>query len=205
MRMNMTLALGTLVAVAIGTSAATLALFADQAGGEQEFEAGTLVLYGYRDFSDTVDGPMFYTTPEEGVSTGGLNGRRPTGLWAPGDSWKRALILRNDGSLEVKLTGLGADLESGSLDMAEKLTYVVSTDLNGTEKVTEGNLADLIASDVAFSTPLTITANPTASPGFRPRKQLYFHVTLPLEADNSLQGEELKVQFTVSAEQAKNN
>lgn len=205
MRLKMTLALGSLVAVAAGASAITLALFSDQADVEQGFTAGTVGLHSYRDMGDTVPGPLFYITPEEGAAGPGKNGRHPTGLWAPGDTVQRVLIVQNDGTLDLLLTTVGADLEAGSEALAAALTYTVTLDKPGTQVVAQGNLADLIASDAAFATPVHIAAQPNLPLNRRKPIPLYFTVTLPLDADNSLQGEQLKVQFTVSAEQARNN
>ncbi len=200
MRAKLWLTLGGSLAIALGLTVGTLALFtAETPVDSVQFEAGTVRLNSYRDMGDTIPGPMFYTTPTEGQTPGGVPGRRPTGYWAPGDNNVRALFVENSGNLDAWLVGIGAEAQAGSSrHLAEKLQAKVTTDLAGTNVLASGTLASLIDTDQAFATRLALNVGPAP-------RALYFHVTLPLDADNSYQNEVLRVDFHVMAEQKANN
>jgi len=222
MRAKLWLTLGAAGVMALGSTMGTLALFsASSAPANNQVTAGTLSLDSYRDQGDTVPGPMFYTTPDEGDTPGGVDGLFPTGPWAPGDSRLRVLMVKNTGSLDAWLTSVGADLAAGSTHLAQKLRYCIATSpIVPTEPknsqpqcpatdgpfpqfVAVGNLLDLINTDRAFDHG-NIAQNATPGP-IDPPKAFYFYVSLPLDADNSYQGETLKVNFYINAVQKKNN
>lgn len=222
MRAKLWLTLGAVSVMALGSMVGTMALFsAGTPNANNQFTAGTLTLDSLRDMGDTVPGPMFYTTPAEGQTPGGVDGLYPTGPWAPGDSKLRVLFVKNTGSLDAWLTTVGADLAAGSTHLAQKLRYCIATaPIGPTEPknsqpqcpatngpfpqfVAGGNLLDLINTDHAFDhgkIPLNATPGPIDPP-----KPFYFYVSLPLDADNTYQGETLKVNFYINAEQKKNN
>lgn len=201
MRAKVTMILAGTLTVALGASAVTYALFSASAVQEQIFSAGTVALYSYRDAGDTIEGPMFYTTPDEGESDQGLDGRKPTGFWAPGDSHRRVLIVTNTGDLDVWLTGVGAELAAGSSrHMADKLTYKITLDPAGSQVLAQGNLGELIDHPINFAQKVPMNVRPVRVP-----RQLNFFLTLPLDADNSYQTETLRVDFKVFAEQKRNN
>jgi predicted ribosomally synthesized peptide with SipW-like signal peptide len=197
MRTKLWLILSAVSVIVLGTLGGTFALFSANASSNNIFTSGTLTLTSYRDQGDTIPGPMFYTTPAEG-STGTQDGLLPTGYWAPGDTNHRVLIVKDTGSLDAWLTSVGASLDSGSMHLANALTYKVTTDAAGTSIIASGNLGALIAGPDA-------TFTPKVSALVNIPKQLHFWVTLPLSADNSYQGETLRVTFHVNAVQKKNN
>ncbi|HWI64579.1 MAG TPA: SipW-dependent-type signal peptide-containing protein [Symbiobacteriaceae bacterium] len=227
MRAKLWLALGVVGMMTLGVTAGTFALFSASAGpNNNQFTAGTLTLSAVRDQGDTIPGPMFYTTPDEGDTPTGVDGLYPTGPWAPGDSRVRVLLVRNTGSLDAWLTSVGADLASGSMYLADKLRYCIATSpiipldpgeptkniqqpmcpaANGPAPgyVAVGSLGDLINTDHAFDSG-NIALNATPGP-VDPPKPFYFYVSLPLDADNSYQSETLKVNFYINAVQKKNN
>lgn len=200
MRLKVWLALGTVVALTLGITAGTYALFsATTTNSDSIFTAGTVALTSWRDQGDTVPGPMFYTTPAEGQTPSGLPGLLPTGHWAPGDKHMRVLMVRNTGTLAAWLKSIQTDMTPGSsIYLAQKLQVKVTTDSAGLNVLASGTMADFINTDQTFSTPISI--NPGPAP-----KVLYFHVELPLDADNSYQGLTLRVDFSVYAEQKANN
>jgi hypothetical protein len=202
MRKKAVLLLASAVALAVGISAGTYALFsASTAPADNLFVAGTLEIDSYRDNGDTIPGPMFYTTPAEGMTSGGDPGLYPTGEWAPGDTNMRVLIIENVGSLDAWLTSVGADMHPGSSEyLADKLDYWVATDAAFTDVVASGKLGDLIDTDVTFSHQIASeVGTPTEI------QRLYFKVHLPLDADNTYQDLDLMVDFHVNAVQMKNN
>lgn len=222
MRAKLWLALGVVGMMTLGVTAGTFALFSASAGpNNNQFTAGTLTLDAYRDQGDTIPGPMFYTTPDEGDTPTGVDGLFPTGPWAPGDSKVRVLMLKNTGSLDAWLTSVGADLASGSMYLANKLRYCISTtpivptepknaqpqcpatDGPFPQFVAVGSLGALIGADHAFDHG-NIALNATPGP-IDPPKPFYFYVSLPLDADNTYQAETLKVNFYINAVQKKNN
>ncbi|HYF91400.1 MAG TPA: hypothetical protein VD969_04060 [Symbiobacteriaceae bacterium] len=205
MRTKLRLVLGAVLVTALGVSAGTVALFsAATANQDNTITAGTLAINSWRDQGDTIPGPMFYTTPAEGQTPGGTNGLLPTGLWAPGDTHHRVLMVRNEGSLDAWLVSVGADLHSGSMHLANKLQYKVTTDAAGLVVIASGTLGSLIGTDVAFPSKIALNAPAIPIPS-RPPKPFHFWVTLPLDADNSYQGETVRVNFFINAEQKKNN
>lgn len=91
------LIIGIMVALmAMVVGGATFAWFTDTAtSSDNTFTSGTVDIDAYRDGFDTIDGPMFYTTKEEGATQDGTKGLKATGLWAPGDSVVRSLVVHN--------------------------------------------------------------------------------------------------------------
>ncbi len=96
MLISMVIALVTLLA-----GGATFAFLTDTASNSANtFVSGTVDIDAYRDGFDTIDGPMFYTTAEEGMTPDDNRGLKPTGLWAPGDTVVRSLVVHNEGNLD---------------------------------------------------------------------------------------------------------
>jgi len=196
----MLLALGGVLATSLAGGGLTYALFGASADpAETEVKAGTVELYGYRDQSDTIDGPMFYITAAgDGMSTKGVPGRYPSGYWAPGDTVKRVLALRNTGSLDAKLKTLSASI-SGDEALARALDVkICSTTTCSAAVYFSGTLWDLAQNPQPLSGPVEMTKN-------GPTKLLHFVVTLPTSAGNELQGKSVEADFTVYAEQLRNN
>lgn len=183
----------------------TYALFSDtKESAPAEFTVGTLELHGYRNQGDTVYGPMFYIDGEDDGQTDlGEDGLYPTGLWAPGDSHRRVFEIENVGSLEARLTEIGAEIEQGSLDLASALQVVVRHEHDNGPIVAQGSLADFIAAPQTLAgAPITLG---TGTWPATPKTNFRIFVELPLSTGNPLQGETLKVTFFVNAEQVKNN
>lgn len=96
-----------LLCAAIGGG--TYALFTSSAQNTgNTFASGTLSLSTHRN-DVPVEGPMFYTTDSDA-------GRMGTGLWAPKDTHTRAMLIKNTGSLDAKLTNLIAIPEGNQAD-----------------------------------------------------------------------------------------
>lgn len=106
----------------------TYAYFNDSAvSNTQTFTAGTVDIDSYRDGFDTIPGPMFYTTAEEGATPTDPSypGLKPTGKWAPSDTHIRSLIVYNNGSLDAVLKQVKAEIESDPMNMASQLDVAV--------------------------------------------------------------------------------
>ena len=104
---------------------ATFALFTDQASNKERLiTAGTVDIDSYRDGFDTVPGPMFYTTACEGATptNPSFPGLKPTGPWVPGMTVVRSIIVYNQGSLDVVLDKVKAEVESDPANMASQMT-----------------------------------------------------------------------------------
>jgi len=179
----------------------SLALFTASAqNAAKTFTAGTVSIEAERDFGESVPGPMFYTTPQLGqVPSGphaGEPGIHPTGLWVPGDSHVRNLIVKNTGSLRAKVVGLRAEC-AGSEDLKNALQVKVVRHIDSVT-LFEGPLSALCGPGwVQLLSPTVI--NPGGFQDFQ------FVVTLPLEAGNECQEDNLAAQFLLYAEQTKNN
>lgn len=108
--------------------AATFALFNSQVtNNTNTFTAGTVDIDSYRDGFDTIPGPMFYTTAQEGATPTHPSylGLKPTGTWVPGDTQIRSLVVYNKGSLDVALKQVQANIESDDANMASKMDVAV--------------------------------------------------------------------------------
>lgn len=206
MKKKLWLAMGSVLTAATVGLGGTLALFSDAAPSSVDFVAGRLCIDAQRNDGEAIPGPMFYVTPSQGESPGGVPGQYPTGLWAPGDSHQRTLTVSNPtscSSMHAWLDTLQASLQPGSDAMlADKLYVTVTTPQLGTEvTVAEGWLSDFLTGPVLLRypdgsrVPLYLTSN----------RHMKFHVNFDVTADNSYQGTNLVVDFTVNAEQMPNN
>jgi len=193
---------------AVAGAGVTLALFWDsKEGGSQHLVAGTVDITGDR-VNDTVRGPMFYIDgATDGQTDDGQDGLLPTGLWAPGDAHHRGFQIENVGSLDVKITGLSAELQSGDTELAGLLDVEIYDDLYLDEAgnvinpqanlVYSGKLANLFGSGMSFTPPIELAPGDLASIGIL--------VSLPLDAGDEYQGTSIKVTFSAHAEQLRNN
>jgi spore coat-associated protein N len=103
-----------LLCAAIGGG--TYALFTSSAQNTgNTFASGTLSLSTHRN-DVPVEGPMFYTGDSDA-------GRMGTGLWAPKDTHTRAMLIKNTGTLDAKLTDLIAIPEGTPAQQADALTF----------------------------------------------------------------------------------
>jgi len=202
--------MGSAAAVAALSIGGTLALFTDTETASADFVSGTLCLTSERNDGDTVPGPMFYITPEQGKTTSGAPGTLPTGLWAPGDSHTRTLTVENPAdcsSMDAWLTSVQARLTEGVSDqyeaMADVLYVVVKTPQGGGPDVVvaEAPLRQFLAGPVpiAYSNgdkiPVYLSGN----------RHMKFEVTFDRSAGNEFQDKTLVVDFIVNAEQMRNN
>jgi hypothetical protein len=207
MKKRILLALSVLSAMAAGT-VSTFALFSASQSSRSTFTSARLCLDSARDDRDSVPGPMFYVTADEGRTTEPpfVPGQHPTGLWAPGDQHTRTLTVMNPrscSSLAAWLESVQASLEPGSYaPMAGKLWVEILTPSSGPdEKVAEGWLSDFLAGPV----PLRYADNSKPFVGVNGNRHFKFRVTFDRSADNSYQGQSLVVHFTVNGVQAQNN
>ncbi|WP_043713583.1 hypothetical protein [Symbiobacterium thermophilum] len=186
----------------------TFALFTDsREGGSHELVAGTVRIDGER-VNDTVRGPMFYIDgASDGVTHDGQEGLLPTGLWAPGDAHHRGFQIENVGTLDVKLTGMTAELKAGDEVLAGALDVKIYDDLYLDEDghvlnpeatlIYSGKLAEFLGSGMSFPTPIELAPGDLASIGIL--------VSFPLDAGDAYQGTTIKVTFSAHAEQLRNN
>ena len=185
---------------------ATFALFTAATDTTQStITAGTLCLTSKRDNSDPVPGPMFYVTAAQGATPSGTPGRRPTGLWVPGDTHRSTLILDNPSSCSTMdgwLTDVGATLQSGDPTLADKLWVEVRTDLTSDDTVVaNGWLSEFLTEGITMAyqngNKVPIVLDSTTF--------LHFTVSMPLDTNNDYEGLNLVVTFEVTAEQQPHN
>lgn len=201
------LTLGAAIAVSMLAAGSTLALFTASSGTiDSQFTAGTLCLTANRNDGEPVPGPMFYVTPQQGRTPGGIDGTLPTGVWALGDSHIRTLTVENPTScstMDAWLERVDATLQSGDATLAQKLWVEVYTPQSGGPDVlvAQGYLSDFLAGPqtLAYPTgsriPVYLTSN----------RHLKFKVSFDLNADNTYQNKDLVVTFTVYGTQMNNN
>jgi len=188
---------------------ATFAYFSDSAtNANNTFTAGTVDIYAVRDQGDTVPGPMFYTTAEQGTTPDGQPGLRPTGLWAPGYQFSRQLDVYNYSTTTVRLTKLRADMDPASDIKPGSAAY--------TEFINKMNVKVVLSGDSAtlYDGPLSGLLNgwydidpqdivPIAAKvnGVTPCAHLTFTCSLDSSAGNVLQGVNPVVDFSLFAQQ----
>lgn len=113
-----------MLVVALAVSGATLALFTSSASNSgNTFETGNLELSTHR-HDVPIEGPMFYTYDSD-------DGRMGTGEWAPRDINTRAMLIKNTGSLDAKLSRLYAIPESENADDFSEQAIVTIAVLDG--------------------------------------------------------------------------
>ena len=191
-----------IVLIAGAFGGATYAFFTDVAANTgNTFGAGTVEIVLKRDMGDIpAVGPLYYTErPQDAAPT---TWKFPTHEWAPGDAVQRILIIQNTGSLDAKVTSIGASMSGGDRLLADKLQIKI-TDSSGkvllpalpNTTLTIGQLIDH-PEELESAVPITVRQRLT---------QLRFLVSLPTDADNSYQGKSLNLDFNVFAEQVANN
>lgn len=115
MRKKISLLISIVMLAALAIGGSTYALFTDNAtNSNNTFVAGSVDIDSNRAV-DTIPGPMFYTTAQEGQTHTNppYNGIKPTGEWAPGDVHVRGLAVYNKGSLDVVLDKISAEVTNG--------------------------------------------------------------------------------------------
>jgi hypothetical protein len=131
--------------------------------------------------------PMFYTNPGEGAHPGPPEGRLPTGVWAPGDTWERTLVVRNvDPDFQVRLDGIEVQI-SGELALADWYSVDVR-DAAGRSFFT-GSLSEMAAHMVAITQELVL------NPG--EREAFTFTVHLDINTDQRLQGQTVRADLLI--------
>lgn len=192
--------LGGLVSIAMGTAAGIfLALTSGIVpAGASGLEVSHVVVVSWRGSGDAVppdaqlsgwQAPIFYTAPEEGAEPGGLPGLLPTGVWAPGDTRRRSLVVRNvDPQYAIRLEGVRATL-TGDLDLAA--SYHLRVMDGAGALLFDGSLREYAAEPRSFASPVPL--------GRGEAGHLEFEVTLDRQTVQRLQGRTVKVDFTVFA------
>lgn len=192
----------TIAAASVLVVGATMAWFTDRAAStENSLTAGTVVITGERNLGDPIPGPMFYTTREEGCISDPSWPDHATGLWFPGMTTTRQLVVYNEGSLHVRLSGLSAVVTGISAPTlvsawAEKMNAKVYVSNDPSQVMYDGTLAGLLGG-----------AQPTLAQPFIGAQDganlhLSFEVEMDESAGNNLQGLTPMVEFYVYAVQA---
>lgn len=220
--------------VGLGVGGATYALFSDTVNhSANAFTAGTINLESKRNHGDYTPGPMFYpaSLDPDGAHPYDESLETPSGEsmggWAPGDVVQRTMILRNEGSLDAKITGIKAiprdsythqTPNNGSVTVTgqtygeayeEFLQHAHVLVSVPDQKVTlyDGPLSDLIFDDEdTFAPVMNELLVQGTEPPFDPGPlNVTFEVTLDKAAGNELQGANVLFDFAFFAEQARNN
>ncbi|MFZ5649993.1 MAG: hypothetical protein ACOY4I_03945 [Bacillota bacterium] len=212
-RSKLYMALALVVIMSLLAGGSTLALFSAQSQllDNNIMTSARLVITSDRDDGDTIPGPMFYVNQQQGESQGGAPAQYPTGLWAPGDSQVRNLIVRNmrsDGStLNAWLKRVTVTLNQGSdIDLADKLYVVITTSKppyppQNDFVIARGTLREFMAGKEL----LYEVDNSKVPQVLDSIRYLKFTVTFDRDAGNAYQGKNLVANFAVTAEQMIHN
>lgn len=210
------LALCMVIGMTVLVGGSTLALFSAQSATSNTFTAGTLTITTKRDDGQPVPGPMFFVNDSQGmaeVAPGVFvppNPNTATGLWAPGDSHAKTLIVENPrtaDNLDAYLTSVQATLNAGSdAELADEM-YVSVYYLNKTVfppqaiDVAHGYLSDFVAGPVL----LKLNGQKIPVSRYNGAVDLQFLVAMDQDAGNQCQDKTLVANFIVNAEQQDNN
>ena len=196
---------------------ATFALFTSSDSNEAKtFTAGTVDIDIQRNTGEPVPGPMFYSTLEEGMGapwqTGYSAPKYPIGPWAPGDSHKREMTVKNVGSLPVKIAWIGAKItgdeaflnnSAAVAEFSNNLIVRVESQNGVTSKMCEVPLSSLLAPG-GYKAEFMPVIGPKVEDNV-PTQHINWICTLSSNAGNQLQGKKPVVSFYLIAEQAQNN
>lgn len=222
-----------MLGLGVMVSGITYALFTDTTtNANNNFTAGTINLVAERNYGDYLPGPIFYpdTLDPDGGHPYDVNDANPSGEalggWAPGDTVSREMRLKNEGTLDARLTGIkatprvsfshntpysGTRTVNGGLisgmaydEFIQKINVKVS---NGSVLLYDGPLSGLIFADPDTYAPLVnepiVQAPP---PGFGGGfLNIDFEVTLDLSGSNELQGKNFIFDLGFYTEQVRNN
>lgn len=190
---------------------ATFALFTTSAANNNNsLQAATLEIDVERDRGDTPPGPIFYTTVDQGGGT--TVARRPTGLWAPGDSNERLLnVINKSATTTARLTRIKAIIGGVNGTALEEFKNHMKLEVKiGSYPtiISEQPLVNYLGNGLTVSAPnpddLLILPSPNY-PLSRSILDLTFKATLDgAGTGNALQGQTPTVSFVVYAEQAHN-
>jgi len=176
------------------------AYFNAQSSASTQFTSGTLILNGQRSSGDILDGPMFYTTAEDGKVLSGANinklGKYPDGLLKPGfESIYKSFVITNLGTIDPKLNQLSAQVIEGDPVLADNLIVEVNR-LNHPVKLYDGSLKALINGPQSFNSNLEVPLE-----GLGTTETLTFKIKFPESGvpQNQYQGKGLKVKLFVYA------
>lgn len=179
---------------------ATFALLSDSTvNNNNVFTTGKVDITANRDLGDPIPGPMFYTNKAEGLTPDGKVPNWETGLWYPGKSVTRTLIVTNlDDSVNAKIDGISAFLHNINdsaiaQEFANNMTVVVKPQAMPDKVLYSGKLSDLLSGRVS-----TLNELPISPTGIW---YLDFTVTMDRNAGNTLQGIVPKVDFSIYASQ----
>ncbi|OZM56538.1 hypothetical protein CIB95_12260 [Lottiidibacillus patelloidae] len=189
--------------IAAAVTSATSALYTSSASNDgNNFESGTLVISQQRNNDTVTTAPMFYGDPSMGVNA--YTETESVGGIAPGDNIIRSLVVKNDGSLDAKVTKLFATVTSGESNpgyahFIKKLNVrIINT---ATNTVLYNGRINALLEDGGFTIPsdkvFNIYSGGTAT--------LKYRVTLAKGAGNQIQGQTFVFDFSIFAEQLANN
>lgn len=205
--------MGLMLTLVVAVAGGTMALFTDNiVNANNHFQAGTVILGHERNMGDTVPGPVFYSAASD--PTGKfpydttLNPYAPPGAealggWAPGDKATRAMYLINEGTLDIKITQLKANVNPAGLtsgpayeEFIEKMNIKV---LYPAANIVlyDGSLEGLLNGYVNIPTILAVADGGDVN--------ITFEAALDISGSNQLQGDTFVFDFTFHAEQLRNN
>lgn len=170
--------------------------------------AKTLLVSVGRDNGDSDPGPMFYTTDSQG-GPGEITEENATGLWYPGKSIKRNMIIKNtNADIKIALSKIKfilSGIEDNPTDendaydeYIDKMNFKVEYFNNNIQLVelTHGKLSEFIGDGKSIyisSSPKIAKNNGT---------QIYvFTATLDQSAGNIIKGIQPKIDFVVTVNQ----
>lgn len=204
--------LSMLIGLSLVIGGASLAIFTDnKSNANNTFATGTIKLVQERSSGDSIKGPMFYNSksdpngafPYDQSTPYAPPGGEAIGGWAPGDSATRSLNLSNVGTLDAKVTKVKAQVNSNGEGITEGKAFenfvkYMNIEVRFQNRVIYKGSLEHLLDDYVDLKPLILKANGGEA-------NLTFTATLNKKAGNDIKGKTFIFDFTLFAEQLKNN
>lgn len=207
------LAIASILVLTLVVTGGTFALFTNSGtNANNAFQAGTVAIDLERHGDDPIQGPMFYTADSHDgilpydVETSHSPSGDALGGWAPGDTVTRSLNVVNKGSLDVRVDGIRASVNTAGLqpgdaayeEFVDKMTITV-TNTTDNKSIYSGSLRSMIKEDGWIEIkPYTVITTSTS-------KNFAFNAHLDVTASNRIQGQDFVFDFSFHASQLRNN
>lgn len=172
--------------------------------------AKTLLVAIGRDNGDSDPGPMFYTNDSQG-GTGDVTGYNATGLWYPGKSISRNMIIKNTNTdmkiavsnIKFSLYNLQDDLNDAADaydEFIDKMNFKIEYFNNSNQLVelTHGKLSEFMGNGKAIN----VLNSPSIAKNAGQQVFVYT-ATLDQSAGNVIKGITPQIDFVVSVSQVK--
>lgn len=195
---------GSILAIGIAAGALTTGTFSDFTSTaeikDNQVQTGTVIIEVNQEYPD----PMFFTNTGEGIPEDWKDG-----YWQPGkQSEQKSMIIKNTGSLPVKLNSISATYRDSNMDAATQekfagwLNVTIRSGLPGSQPVFQGTLAQLLAGQQNMKKSLTLIPYKANLNQNKYQTPFYVDIKMSRDATNEVMGKFLKFDMNIHATQS---